>query len=158
MGGLGGSGIGALIAKNWFYDKCSTPIEAVADYHLPTYINRKTLVILNSYSGNTEETLSMFEEAKAAGCHIIIITSGGKLKELAEANNLHTYPLNGGYQPRMTIGFGLSYLLMIIGISISLAAQQVIPSVIITLLFLVWLSHYLRRLLCFLLTLDIKKF
>ena len=55
------------------------------------------------------------EEAKAAGCHIIIITSGGKLKELAEANNLHTYPLNGGYQPRMTIGFGLSYLLMIIG-------------------------------------------
>ena len=114
MGGLGGSGIGALIAKNWFYDKCSTPIEAVADYTLPKFINRKTLVILNSYSGNTEETLSMFEQAKAANCHILIITSGGKLKELAEENSLHTYPLKGGYQPRMTIGFGLSYLLMII--------------------------------------------
>ncbi|MEY2923910.1 MAG: hypothetical protein RLZZ337_450 [Bacteroidota bacterium] len=115
MGGLGGSGIGAIIAKNWFYDKCSIPIEAVADYHLPKYINRKTLVILNSYSGNTEETLSMFEEAKAAGSHILIITSGGKLKELAEENNLHIYPLKGGFQPRMTIGFGLSYLLIIIG-------------------------------------------
>lgn len=115
LGGLGGSGIGAVLAKNWFFDKCPIPIESVADYHLPKYINRKTLVVLNSYSGNTEETLQMFEEAKAEGCHIIILTGGGKLKELATANNLKTYDLAGGYQPRMTVGFGLSIICMILG-------------------------------------------
>lgn len=115
LGGLGGSGIGALIAKNWFFDKCNLPIETVADYKLPSYVSRKTLVVLNSYSGNTEETLSMFEQAKEEGCKTLIITGGGKLKQLAEENNLPTFPLKGGYQPRMTIGFGLSYLLLILG-------------------------------------------
>ena len=115
LGGLGGSGIGAVLVKNWLFDKCPIPIETVADYHLPKYISRKTLVVLNSYSGNTEETLSLFEEAKAEGCHILIITGGGKLKEYADSNNLTTYDLKGGYQPRMTVGFGLSFLTMILG-------------------------------------------
>ena len=114
LGGLGGSGIGAVLAKNWFFDKCSVPIETVADYHLPKFIGAKTLVVLNSYSGNTEETLSMFEEAKTAGTTILIITGGGKLKELANANNLKTYDLPGGYQPRMTVGLGLSIIFSIL--------------------------------------------
>lgn len=115
LGGLGGSGIGAVLAKNWLFDKCPLPIETVADYHLPKFISRKTLVVLNSYSGNTEETLSLFEEAKEQGCEIIIITGGGTLKKLANKNSLKTYDLKGGYQPRMTVGFGLSFLLMILG-------------------------------------------
>ncbi len=115
LGGLGGSGIGAMLAKNWFFDKCPIPIETVADYHLPSYISSKTLVVLNSYSGNTEETLQMFEEAKINGCHIIIMTGGGELKNLANVNNLKTYDLKGGYQPRMTVGFGLSFICMILG-------------------------------------------
>jgi glucose/mannose-6-phosphate isomerase len=115
LGGLGGSGIGALIAKNWFYDKCPISIETVADYELPAFASRKTLVVLNSYSGNTEETLSMFDQAVAEGCHILVMTGGGKLKEKAEARNIKVYPLKGGYQPRMTIGYGLSYLLLILG-------------------------------------------
>jgi glucose/mannose-6-phosphate isomerase len=115
MGGLGGSGIGAVLAKNWYFDKSPIPIEAVADYHLPKFISRKTLVILNSYSGDTEETLSLFNEAKEQGCHILIITGGGQLKKLATANNLKTYDLKSGYQPRMTVGFGLSFIVMILG-------------------------------------------
>jgi glucose/mannose-6-phosphate isomerase len=114
LGGLGGSGIGAILAKNWFYDKCPIPVEAVADYELPAFVSRKSLVVLNSYSGNTEETLSMYAQAKAANAHMIIITSGGKLKELATTDELLTYPLKTGYQPRMTIGFGLSYLSLIL--------------------------------------------
>lgn len=115
LGGLGGSGIGAVIIKNWFFDKCPIPIETVADYHLPKYISNKTLVILNSYSGNTEETISLFHEAKEQGCHIIVIAGGGTLQELAQTNNLKHYGLKGGYQPRMTIGLGLSYLALILG-------------------------------------------
>lgn len=115
LGGLGGSGIGAVIIKNWFFDKCPIPIETVADYHLPKYISNKTLVILNSYSGNTEETISLFHEAKEQGCHIIVIAGGGTLQELAQTNNLKHYGLKSGYQPRMTIGLGLSYLALILG-------------------------------------------
>lgn len=115
IGGLGGSGIGATIAKCWFYDKVDKPIEVVNDYHLPKFIKSRTLVILNSYSGNTEETLSMYEDAKASGSKVLIITSGGKLEEIATSDNIPCYKLPTGYQPRMTIGLGLGLLLMMVG-------------------------------------------
>ncbi|MCB0734633.1 MAG: hypothetical protein KDC76_08630 [Bacteroidetes bacterium] len=115
MGGLGGSGIGAAIVKGYYFDKFKLPIETVNDYHLPAYAGPRTLVILNSYSGNTEETLTMYGEAKAAGSKIITLASGGKLQELANADGVICYPLQTGFQPRMTIGFGLSYLSLIIG-------------------------------------------
>ena len=126
LGGLGGSGIGAIIAKNWFFDKCSIPIEAVADYHLPKFVNNKSLVVLNSYSGNTEETISMFHEAIAASAHIIIITSGGNLLELAKEHKLLTLILPKAYQPRMTIGLGLSYLSLIVG---ELIGEDLLPEI-----------------------------
>ena len=115
LGGLGGSGIGAVLIKNWFFDKSPIPIETIADYHLPSYVSRKTLVVLNSYSGNTEETISLYHEAKEQGCKVIIITGGGTLNELANQDSLKVYPLKGGYQPRMTVGLGLSYLALILG-------------------------------------------
>ncbi len=115
IGGLGGSGIGAQITKAWFFDKMPIPLETVADYNLPAYCDSKTLVILNSYSGNTEETLSLFGEAKEKGSTIICIASGGQLAELAHADNLPFYQLEEGYQPRMTIGYGLSFLFLILG-------------------------------------------
>ena len=62
MGGLGGSGIGARFAKNFFYELSDKSIEVVSDYHLPNYIGNRTLLILASYSGETEETLSMLAE------------------------------------------------------------------------------------------------
>jgi glucose/mannose-6-phosphate isomerase len=115
MGGLGGSGIGALISKTYFYDKCPIPIETVADYHLPKFANEKSLVVLNSYSGNTEETLSLFDEAIRLNCKVVVITSGGLLKTKADENNVIAFPLKEGYQPRMTIGLGLTYLCLILG-------------------------------------------
>ena len=115
LGGLGGSGIGSAVAKNWFFDKFSCPIEAINDYHLPSYANENTLVVLNSYSGNTEETLSMYAEAKSRNCKIVALSSGGKLTELANQDGVKLYPIEGGFQPRMTIGYGLSYLLLILG-------------------------------------------
>lgn len=115
MGGLGGSGIGAQIVKSWFFDKLSIPLETVSDYNLPAFSNEKTLVILNSYSGNTEETLTLFDEATKKGCTIVCIAAGGKLAELAQQHNLTFYQLEQGFQPRMTIGYGLSFLFLILG-------------------------------------------
>ncbi len=115
IGGLGGSGIGGRIVKSFFANEFPVPIECIADYSLPAYVNEKTLVILASYSGNTEETLHMFEEAKAKGCAMLILTSGGKLKELAVENKIHTYVIETGFQPRMALGFSLTYLTLIFG-------------------------------------------
>jgi len=115
IGGLGGSGIGGRITKTIFMDEFPIPIEVIADYTLPAYVNEKTLVILGSYSGNTEETLAMFDAVKARGSQMIVLTGGGKLGELAKENNLKTYWIELGFQPRMALGFSLTYLVQIFG-------------------------------------------
>ncbi|MBC7384033.1 MAG: bifunctional phosphoglucose/phosphomannose isomerase [Bacteroidia bacterium] len=113
IGGLGGSGIGGRITKTIFMDQFPVPVDVIADYKLPAYVNEKTLVILASYSGNTEETLTMFDEVKKRGSQMIILTSGGKIAEHAKENNLKTYFLEPGFQPRMALGFSLTYLVQI---------------------------------------------
>jgi len=113
IGGLGGSGIGGRIVKSLFADKCPLPVECIADYSLPNWVNDKTLVILGSYSGNTEETLNMYSECAAKGCKVTILTGGGKLLELAKSDGIHLNIIEGGYQPRMALGFSLTYLCLI---------------------------------------------
>jgi glucose/mannose-6-phosphate isomerase len=113
IGGLGGSGIGARITKNFLADKFKLPVEVVSDYFLPAYVNEKTLLLLSSYSGNTQETLDMYSRATQSGCKTIVITSGGKLQELAASNGTITYTVETGFQPRQALGYSLTYLLMI---------------------------------------------
>jgi glucose/mannose-6-phosphate isomerase len=115
IGGLGGSGIGGRIVKTIFMDEFPIPVEVVADYTLPAYVNEKTLVILGSYSGNTEETLAMFAEVEKRGCQMLILTAGGKLGGFAKEKSLKTYFLEPGFQPRMALGFSLTYLVQIFG-------------------------------------------
>lgn len=114
IAGLGGSGIAGAITRAWAFDKMSIPVDMIGDYHLPKYISDKTLVVLNSYSGNTEETLSMLEDAEASGARILILSSGGKITEIAEKKSYPLYKIESGFQPRMTIGYGLTYLLQIL--------------------------------------------
>ena len=115
IGGLGGSGIGGRIARLAFMQQMPVPVEVFSEYGLPAYANEKTLVILCSYSGNTEETLSMFDQAKSRGCEMICVAASGQLKSLAETHALPYYSVALGYQPRMTLGFGLGTLVMILG-------------------------------------------
>ncbi len=115
IGGLGGSGIGGRIARLAYYTAFPIPIEVFSEYTLPAYVSSKTLVILCSYSGNTEETLAMFSEAQKKGSTIICLASGGKLKAKAEENECPFYQIPEGYQPRMALGFSLSYLLLLLG-------------------------------------------
>ncbi len=114
IGGLGGSGIGGRIARGYFLDKASLPIEVFSDYTLPNYANEKTLVVLGSYSGETEETLTMYKAAQAKSCPIICISSGGTLSEWAKRDAYPLYEIEKGYQPRMALGFSLSYNLLIL--------------------------------------------
>ena len=115
IGGLGGSGIGGRIARLFFWNEMPIPVEVYSDYNMPGYANEKTLVILCSYSGNTEETLTMYKDAKSRNCEIICMAAGGELMEIAQSNNLPFYTIATGYQPRMTLGFALGNLVMILG-------------------------------------------
>jgi glucose/mannose-6-phosphate isomerase len=113
--GLGGSGIASTIVHDYYYSKSPKPITCVKDYHLPAFASNKSLIILNSYSGNTEETLSLYEQANQLNCKLIVLSSGGQITDLASASSNILYTIPEGFQPRMTIGFGLSYLLLILG-------------------------------------------
>ncbi|MBI1306406.1 MAG: hypothetical protein GC181_07320 [Bacteroidetes bacterium] len=115
LGGLGGSGIASAVIKGYFFDKLSLPVETINDYHLPAFVNEKTLVVLNSYSGNTEETLTLYDEAKSKSAKMICMSSGGELMRRCEADGIMCLPIETGFQPRMTIGFGLTYHALILG-------------------------------------------
>ena len=79
--GMGGSGIGGKIVSEWVQDDSKVPVLLLNDYTLPHYVDKHTLVIGSSYSGNTEETLIALKKAKNQGAHIIGICSGGEVKE-----------------------------------------------------------------------------
>ena len=115
IGGLGGSGIAGRIVKQFFYDKAKLPIEVVSNYTLPAYADDKSLVILSSYSGNTEETLALADDALSRGSTVMTLTTGGTLAEKARANNWPVLYAEPGFQPRMALGYSLTYLLLILG-------------------------------------------
>lgn len=115
LAGLGGSGIAGRIVKSYFQKVSTLPIEVISDYNLPFYVGKRTLVILNSYSGNTEETLSSYMDALEKQARIIVITTGGILLELAEESKIQSYMAEPGFQPRMALGYSLTYLFLIMG-------------------------------------------
>ncbi len=56
--GMGGSVIGSHVFKTLFRSELKVTVEMVSDYHVPNFVNNKTLVLASSYSGNTEEPIS----------------------------------------------------------------------------------------------------
>jgi len=113
LAGMGGSALAGKLSQSW--PGYTLPFEICSDYNAPKYVNESTLFIGSSYSGNTEETLSALEQAEKAGAQIAIITSGGKLKEIAEAKNYPLAKIPEGYQPRTTAFFGLKAIVAILG-------------------------------------------
>ena len=96
--GMGGSGVcGDLLVD---IAKIDVPIVVVKDYNIPKFANENTLVFCVSYSGNTEETLNQFVQARKRNCKIISITSGGKLKEWSDKFNVPVILIPGGKNPR----------------------------------------------------------
>lgn len=96
--GMGGSALAALISQSW--PGWPIPFEVCRDYHLPKYVNDKTLFIANSYSGNTEETLAALTEAEDRGAQIVIVATGGKLAEIAKQKNYPYLEFPKVVQPR----------------------------------------------------------
>lgn len=111
--GLGGSGIGGTIVAELASKQSKVPVTVTKDYFIPAFVSEHTLVVVSSYSGNTEETLSAMEQALAKKAQIVCVTSGGKVKELAEKNGLEHIIIPGGNPPRSCLGYSLVQLLHI---------------------------------------------
>ena len=112
--GLGGSGIGGTIVGDIISSKTSIPIAATKDYSIPNFVNEHSLVIASSYSGNTEETLYALEKCQARGAEIAVITSGGKLKTIAEEYNYNKIIIPGNQPPRAMFGYAFTELFFIL--------------------------------------------
>lgn len=107
ISGLGGSGIGGNIAAEIAQAETKYPIQVSKTYFIPGYVNENTLVIISSYSGNTEETFHALELAHKKGAQIVCITSGGKIAEFAKKQALCHVIIPGGLPPRTCLGFSL---------------------------------------------------
>ncbi len=100
VAGMGGSAIGGGLARAVLGDRASRPIVLARGYALPAWTTPDTTVLCASYSGNTEETLAVFEAAGAVGANRVVATTGGRLAEDARADDVPVIPLPGGFQPR----------------------------------------------------------
>ena len=109
--GLGGSAIGGDLARAVAAPHLPVPLLVNRDYDLPRFVDSSSLVIACSYSGNTEETLSSYRQARQAGAAIVCITSGGHLASLGKADGCPVLQLTGGLPPRAALGHSLMAIL-----------------------------------------------
>lgn len=112
--GLGGSGIGGKIASQIIENYSSIPVVIHNSYSLPKFVGKNTLVIISSYSGDTEETVSSLEEAIKRKAEIACISSGGKVTEIAVKNNLNLIVVPGENPPRAMLTYSLTQLFFIL--------------------------------------------
>ena len=109
--GMGGSAIGGDLAAALLADELKVPMSVHRDYGLPAYVGRDSLVIASSYSGNTEETLSSFGEAQRRGARVLVLTTGGRIAELARAAKYPVIAFSYTAQPRAALGYSLGLVL-----------------------------------------------
>ncbi len=105
VAGMGGSAIGGALARAALGDHASRPIFVTRAYGLPTWTTPDTMVLCASYSGETEETLACYESAGRAGGKAEVVTTGGRLAEMARADGVPVIPLPGGFQPRAAVAY-----------------------------------------------------
>ncbi len=105
VSGMGGSAIGGDILRVYAANKTPIPVLVVRDYNIPAFVDQNTLFLAVSYSGNTEETLSAYSQAREKGASIICITTGGKLKAMAEQDGYEVVEIPSGLVPRAATGY-----------------------------------------------------
>ena len=103
LAGLGGSGIVGEILADYCRNSVESPVNVSRLVKIPRFVDKNTFFVAISYSGETVETLQMFEQARAAGAKLAVVCSGGKL--LAEAQRLGVpyVKVTSGLLPRVAL-------------------------------------------------------
>jgi glucose/mannose-6-phosphate isomerase len=103
--GIGGSAISGDIIQTLMWNKLNIPIYVNRNNIIPKWANKNTLVITQSYSGNTEETLNFFKQAFQKKCKMISISSGGKLQTFCENRKINHIKIPSNLIPRNAISY-----------------------------------------------------
>ncbi len=114
VAGLGGSAIGGDLVRSYFAERLNIPFFICRNYTLPNFVNESTLVFISSYSGNTEETLSAYDDAQKRNCKILSISSDGKVKEKSLQNQITWVNIPKGFQPRAALGYSFVPILVML--------------------------------------------
>jgi glucose/mannose-6-phosphate isomerase len=114
--GMGGSGIGGSLLRALAIDLgAATPVDVVRGYTLPAWVDRRTLVLASSNSGNTEEVAATFGQAIEAGAMCAAITTGGRLLQMARERALPALTFTWEGEPRSALGWSFATLVAICG-------------------------------------------
>ena len=107
---MGGSAIGGDLVRGIWSDRLTVPLEVVRSEELPAWVGPDSLVVASSKSGGTEETISALSVALERRCPVVVLTSGGPLKAVAERAGLPlaTFPAHGS--PRSSLGYSIGLL------------------------------------------------
>lgn len=143
--GLGGSAIGGDLVRVLVEAGGSVPVVVNREYDLPAFAGPDTLVIASSYSGNTEETLSAYDQARRRGCQVACVTSGGKLAEKARRDGVPCCRVPDGRPPRASTGYLFIPTLAIVGACVPLQDGSGLTDVERALPLLETCSHRWRR-------------
>lgn len=113
--GMGGSAFYAELINDYLKSKrINFTLEANRNYNIPHNVNEKTLFVIASYSGNTEETLEALAQIQSKGYSHILLTSGGRLLDIANATKVPVLEVPTGIQPRLSSGYFISGLIKIL--------------------------------------------
>jgi len=103
VGGMGGSAIAADLTRGLYEERLPRPLEVTRGYRWPGWVGADTLALLSSYSGETEETLSLYREAGCRGAARLALTTGGALGALCARDGVFVQPLPPGAPPRAAL-------------------------------------------------------
>jgi len=126
--GMGGSALPIRIVEYLFADQLKVPVLVNNTYELPAFADKKSLIVLSSYSGSTEEVLVCAGKAGERGAKIVVIATGGSLVKMAQENNWPCLSIEPKYnpsnQPRMALGYAVVSLMSILAKLELLEAQD----------------------------------
>ncbi len=106
IAGVGGSAVAGDLALAWLGPDLKKPVVVCREYSLPAFVSSRSLVVVVSFSGETEEALSCFVEAQKRKAHIITLGTGGRLEKYARQVGVPHLKFAGRMPPRV----GLPYL------------------------------------------------
>lgn len=130
--GVGGSAVSGDIVADCCAPRSSKPVISIHYPGMPSWVGPNTLVVVSSYSGNTAETLEMYNQATSRGCSVVALTSGGDLLRAASRDGATVIRLPEGMHPRHAIGHMIGHTLAVVrdagGSDLTDEILSVIPS------------------------------
>lgn len=112
--GLGGSAIGGDLLRSYLADELALPFAVNRHYFLPDFVDANSLVIVSSYSGNTEETIAAHNDASKRKAQVICVTSNGQTERLAQRYKQPVVKIPPGFPPRAALGYSFFPVLVIL--------------------------------------------